>query len=78
MPVIVDRAVCKKVRKGQAGMRWDKEVENVWDEIGGTQNTVHRLRRGVQNEIRKNSGNERKETLGRNVNEEHLNNKRGG
>ena len=32
-PAIVDRAVWKKVTKGQP-VRWDKEVEMVWQEIG--------------------------------------------
>ena len=34
LPVIVDRAMWKKVTKGQP-VRWDKEVERIWKEIGG-------------------------------------------
>ena len=39
LPAIVDRAVCKKVTKGQP-VRWDKEVERVWQEIGGNKDDV--------------------------------------
>ena len=35
LPALVDRVVWKKVTKGQAGIRWDKEVEKVWKGIGG-------------------------------------------
>ena len=38
-PAIVDRAMCKKVPKGQP-VRWDKEVERVWQEIGGNKDEV--------------------------------------
>ena len=34
LPALVDRAVWKKVTKGQP-VRWDKEVERVWKEMGG-------------------------------------------
>ena len=34
LPAVVDMAVWKKVTKGQP-VRWDKEVERVWQEIGG-------------------------------------------
>ena len=34
LPAIVDRAVWKKATKGQP-VRWDKEVERIWQEIGG-------------------------------------------
>ena len=36
---VVDRAVWKKVTKGQP-VRWDKEVEQVWKEIGGNKDEV--------------------------------------
>ena len=36
MPAIVDRFVWKKRTKGKAGIRWDKVVENIWKEIGGS------------------------------------------
>ena len=39
LPAIVDRAVWKKVTKGQP-VRWDKEVERVWQEIGGNKDEV--------------------------------------
>ena len=39
MPAIVDRAVWKKVAKGQH-VRWDKEVDRVWQEIGGNKDEV--------------------------------------
>ena len=39
LPAIVDRAVWKKVTKGQP-VRWDKEVEKVWQEIGGNKDEV--------------------------------------
>ena len=39
LPTIVDRAVWKKVTKGQP-VRWDKEVEKVWQEIGGNKDEV--------------------------------------
>ena len=39
LPAIVDRAVWKKVTKGQP-VRWDKEVEIVWQEIGGNKDEV--------------------------------------
>ena len=40
LPAVVDRAVWKKLRNVQRGMRWDKEVERVWQEIGGNKNEV--------------------------------------
>ena len=39
LPAIVDRAVWKKVSKGQP-VRWDNEVERVWQEIGGNKDEV--------------------------------------
>ena len=39
LPAIVDRAVWKIVTKGQP-VRWDKEVERVWQEIGGNKDEV--------------------------------------
>ena len=39
LPAIVDRAGWKKVTKGQP-VRWDKEVERVWQEIGGNKDEV--------------------------------------
>ena len=39
LPAIVDRAVWKKVTRGQP-VRWDKEVEKVWQEIGGNKDEV--------------------------------------
>ena len=39
LPAKVDRAVWKKVTKGQP-VRWDKEVEKVWQEIGGNKDEV--------------------------------------
>ena len=35
LPAVVDRAVWKKVTKRQL-VQWDKEVERVWQEIGGS------------------------------------------
>ena len=39
LPAIVDKAVWKKVTKGQPA-RWDKEVERVWKEIRGNKDGV--------------------------------------
>ena len=39
LPAIVDGAVWKKVTKGQP-VRWDREVEKVWQEIGGNKHEV--------------------------------------
>ena len=39
LSAIVDRAVWKKVTNGQP-VRWDKEVERVWQEIGGDKDEV--------------------------------------
>ena len=41
LPAIVDRAMWKKVTKGQAGKRWDKEVEKVWKGRGGKKTKNH-------------------------------------
>ena len=38
-PPSYDRAVWKKVAKGQP-VRWDKEVERVWQEKGGNKDEV--------------------------------------
>ena len=37
LPAIADRAVCEKVTKGRAGIRWGSVVEKVWKDIGGNQ-----------------------------------------
>ena len=39
LPAVVDRAVWKKVTRGQP-VRWEKEVEKVWQEIGGNKDEV--------------------------------------
>ena len=39
MPAIVDRAMWKKVTKGQP-VRWDKEVERIWQGVGGNKDEV--------------------------------------
>ena len=30
----------RKQRKGQAGNRWDRDVEKIWKEIGGNQDEI--------------------------------------
>ena len=35
LPALVDGAVWKEVTKGQAGIRWDKEVEKIWKGVIG-------------------------------------------
>ena len=41
LPVIADRAVRKRMAKGQAGRRWDRVVEEVWAGIiGGIQDEM--------------------------------------
>ena len=40
MPAIVDRFVWKKRTKGKAEIRWDKVIENVWEEMGGNKKAI--------------------------------------
>ena len=40
LPAIADRAVCDKVSKGRAGIRWDSVVEKVWKDKGGSQERI--------------------------------------
>ena len=37
LPAIADRAVCEKVTKGRAGIRWDSVVGKIWTDIGENQ-----------------------------------------
>jgi len=46
LPTIVDRTVWNKRTKGQAGIRWDRVVENVWKEIGGNQDEIMSIDEG--------------------------------
>ena len=48
MPGIVDRSVMKKRTKGEAGIRWDKEVENIWKEIGGNKKEIMSIEDGEE------------------------------
>ena len=51
--IIVDRAVWKKVTKGQPE-RWDKEVERVWQEMGRNKDEVLSIGKstGYKTEVR--------------------------
>ena len=40
LPVIVGRAVCEKITKGRAGIRWNNVVEKIWKDLGGDQEEV--------------------------------------
>ena len=37
LPAIVDRAVWEKIKKEQAGIRWDNVVDKISKELGGDQ-----------------------------------------
>ena len=47
LPATADRAVWKKVTKGQP-VRWDIEVEGIWNEIGGNEDKVLSIGESVQ------------------------------
>lgn len=35
LPAIVDKAAGEKLTTGRTGIRWDKDVKKIWEEIGG-------------------------------------------
>ena len=74
-PAIVDLTVRKKRTNEQAGIRWDRVVENLWREIRGNQNEIMSIDDGggYKTKLRHMVEKRWKETLKRNVDgEEHL------
>ena len=40
LPATADRAICEKITRGRAGIRWDSVVEKIWKNSGGDQDEV--------------------------------------
>ena len=51
---MADRVVWEQVTKGQAGIRWDSVVENVWNDMGGNQEELLPLEKfaGYKTEVK--------------------------
>ena len=54
LPAIVDRAVCEKITKRRAGIRWDNVVEKIWKDLVGGQEEVLSIKKfgGYKTEVK--------------------------
>ena len=71
---MADRVVWEQVTKGQAGIRWDSVVENVWNDMGGNQEELLPLEKfaGYKTEVKERIETRGELALRNKVKEEHL------
>ena len=63
LPAIASKLVWEKVTKGRAGIKWNRVVEKVWEDIGGNQDEILSIEkfRGCKTEVKESM--ERREKL---------------